>query len=68
MRMIELTEERARAAMLGFDMDDPGWCLACGEESYNVEPDARRYPCESCGKRAVYGLQELVLMGRIEIA
>ena len=45
-----------------------GACTACGADAYNVEPDARRYPCESCGKRAVYGLQELMLMGRIEIA
>lgn len=66
-RMIEVSEEYARHAMLGFNMDDPGFCLACGEEAHGVEPDAQRYPCESCGKRAVYGFSELMLMGRIEI-
>jgi len=51
----------------GSERDLEGRCLSCGEEAYSVEPDARKYPCESCGKRQVYGLQELMLMGRIEI-
>jgi hypothetical protein len=33
--------------------DNIGICLACGEEQYGVEPDARRYDCESCGARRV---------------
>ena len=41
-----------------------GFCLACGAETCGgVEPDARKYPCESCGERKVYGAQELLLMG-----
>jgi len=43
--------------------DNLGFCLACGAEAYNVEPDARRYTCESCGKPRVYGAEELLLMG-----
>lgn len=39
-----------------------GFCLACGEQAYNVEPDARRYECDSCGAHKVYGCQELLLM------
>lgn len=39
-----------------------GFCLACGEEAFNVEPDARRYPCECCDARQVYGAQELLFM------
>ena len=39
-----------------------GFCLACGAEAYNVEPDARRYPCEECDARQVYGAQELLFM------
>lgn len=39
-----------------------GFCLACGDEAYNVEPDARGYECESCGKMKVYGAEELLLM------
>ena len=39
-----------------------GFCLACGLENYGVEPDARRYECEECGKEKVYGAQEILLM------
>jgi hypothetical protein len=42
--------------------DNLGLCLACGEEAYGVEPDARKYECESCGEHRVYGAQELVIM------
>ena len=43
--------------------DNRGFCLACGAEAYGVEPDARRYVCESCGKPKVYGAEELLMMG-----
>lgn len=43
-----------------FGMSDIGLCIECGEEQYGVEPDARKYECEGCGKRAVYGAQELL--------
>lgn len=43
-------------------LEDPGFCLACGAEAYGVEPDARRYPCESCEQPKVYGLEELLIM------
>ncbi len=42
-------------------LDDPGFCILCGVEAYGVEPDARRYPCESCGADQVYGDEELLL-------
>lgn len=42
--------------------DGTGFCLACGDEAYGVEPDARRYECESCGAHKVYGAMELLLM------
>ena len=42
--------------------DHLGFCIACGEEAYGVEPDARRYVCESCDAKAVYGAEELLLM------
>lgn len=40
-----------------------GFCLACGAEAYGVEPDARRYTCEECGAKQVYGAEELLIMG-----
>lgn len=42
-------------------LDNPGFCVACGEEAEGVEPDARRYTCESCGEPRVYGAEELLL-------
>ena len=43
--------------------DNLGFCVACGEEADSCEPDARGYECESCGARAVYGAEELMLGG-----
>lgn len=45
-----------------------GFCLACGAEAYGVEPDARRYICESCSQPKVYGLEELLMMGLMEVS
>ena len=39
-----------------------GFCIACGAEAYGVEPDARKYECEECGKPKVYGAEELLMM------
>jgi len=44
------------------DDDYRGFCVACGAEAYNVEPDARNYACETCGERKVFGAEELLLM------
>ena len=43
-----------------------GFCLACGEMRDCCEPDARKYECEVCGKKQVYGAGELVLMGYVD--
>ena len=43
-------------------LDDPGFCLACGNEQGGCEPDARRYRCEACGESQVYGAEELAMM------
>jgi hypothetical protein len=42
-------------------LDNPGFCLACGNEQGGCEPDARRYKCEACGERQVYGVEELLI-------
>lgn len=39
-----------------------GFCVACGANAMGVEPDACKYKCAKCGKAAVYGAEELVLM------
>ena len=43
-------------------LDNPGFCVFCGEEQEGCEPDARGYQCDSCGKRGVYGAEELLVM------
>ena len=44
-----------------------GGCVRCGAEvCCGVEPDAEKYECESCGKRGVYGLEQLLMMGWIK--
>jgi len=43
--------------------NNTGFCLACGHEQDSVEPDARRYQCESCRRAKVYGAEELLTRG-----
>jgi hypothetical protein len=43
-----------------------GFCLACGDQAFGVEPDARKYECESCGAHQVYGAQEILMMDAID--
>ena len=43
-------------------LDNPGFCILCGIEAMGVEPDACKYVCESCGKRGVYGADELLFV------
>lgn len=49
------------------DHDSMGICLACGETTEGVEPDAYGYDCESCGASKVCGIENAILMGRVEI-
>ena len=43
-------------------LDNPGICLNCSTDIDGVEPDARHYECDSCGLRAVFGAEEMLLM------
>jgi hypothetical protein len=44
-----------------------GFCIICGETASGVEPDANEYMCECCGQPGVYGYEELMLMGDVEL-
>ena len=44
-----------------YGLGNDGFCIECGECQGGCEPDARKYTCESCGKRAVYGAEELLI-------
>lgn len=57
---IEMIVEGCQRSMFG--TENIGYCLACGEEAYSCEPDAREYECEVCGRHKVYGAQEILLM------
>lgn len=50
-----------------FGTNNDGICLACGEIQSGCEPDARNYECECCGEKKVFGLQEAMLMGAINL-
>lgn len=56
-RLVKLVEAQLTS------LDNPGVCINCGEDAEGCEPDARGYECESCGNPAVYGAEELMLMG-----
>lgn len=45
--------------------DNTGFCTACGEEHYGIEPDARNYTCEQCGESKVFGAEELLLLSTV---
>lgn len=55
-----VTVERVIKAV---EMDNNmGICIACGEDRDGCEPDATEYTCEVCGKKKVYGAEELLFM------
>ena len=56
-RLIGAVNRRERS------LDNPGICIECGEDAEGCEPDARGYTCEVCDMNAVYGAEELLLMG-----
>lgn len=60
----KVTLKRVEAAVRRYmtGLDNPGFCVACGAEAEGVEPNARRYECEACGERGVYGAEELLMM------
>jgi len=58
-----MTEEEYREG----DEGGLGYCVACGVDATPVEPDAEKYKCEACGQHQVYGLDNLLIMGHIDI-
>jgi hypothetical protein len=46
-----------------------GFCSSpdCFAESYGVEPDACNYTCEACHRESVFGIEEAVSMGIVDI-
>ncbi len=48
--------------------DYMGVCLSCNELQDGCEPDAENYKCESCGEHKVFGLEQALIIGQIDIA
>lgn len=40
--------------------DDVGFCVACGAQHDDCEPDLRKGQCEACGRFKVYGAEEIL--------
>ena len=57
-----ITTERVMETLENAGLDNPGFCLACGEDAEGCEPDAERCECECCDKRAVFGAENVLLM------
>jgi len=57
-----ITAERLAEVIQDSCIGYPGFCIACGEETDGVEPDAREYKCDVCGAMQVYGAEELLFM------
>jgi hypothetical protein len=43
-------------------LDNPGFCLSCGAEHFECEPDAENYHCDDCGTDAVFGAEQILIM------
>lgn len=44
-----------------------GICVGCGNIQDGCEPDAREYTCDDCGLDKVYGLEEALIQGLVEL-
>lgn len=62
-KRIKITEDTYRA----LESDYMGICRSCLDVACECEPDARNYKCESCNAKTVYGAQELMMMGAIDL-
>lgn len=50
------------------DEENGGICRSCGHIHHSgCEPDARNYPCENCQWHEVFGIEEALIMGLIEL-
>ncbi len=67
MRTVQLSESVYIRMVYG--AGSPGVCLSCGDvdEYAGCEPDARGYECPQCEARTLYGLEEALTMGHLDI-
>ena len=46
----------------GMYCSNPGFCIECGAERGECEPDAEKYECWECGEHQVYGAEQFLLL------
>lgn len=45
-----------------FSLDNPGFCLSCGVDHDEWEPDAEIYECYNCGENKVMDAQNVLML------
>jgi len=63
---LRITYEAMEEIMFG-DQAGTGFCRTCGNEQLGCEPDAENYECEGCGAMEVFGAEQLMIMGELEV-
>lgn len=63
MKKIKLSEREYHDS----NNDSLGYCTECGATRECCEPDAENYPCDECEADAVFGTEQLLVMGLIDI-
>jgi hypothetical protein len=43
-------------------LSNPGFCLSCGADHDECEPDAEGYECYECGEHKVMGAENVLMM------
>lgn len=61
--MIKMTE---REYMQHLE-DSTGVCTNCRSIRECCEPDARNYRCDECGEDSVFGVEELLMEGNLQL-
>ena len=58
-----ITLERVVKAVERYEssLDNPGFCIHCGQDADECEPDVRNKQCVHCGRRMVFGASELLM-------
>ena len=67
MQTFKMTDDEYTESTYG--LGSPGFCRACGEydEYAGCEPDAEHYVCPSCGAPELFGLEQCLILGYVEI-
>jgi hypothetical protein len=59
----KITTERVLAAVADtmFGLGRPGFCLSCGADADDCDPDSRNIECGVCHRLRVFGAEEVLM-------